>query len=170
MPRAWRLQRDQLGRCMAGLLVVSGLLCSVWIGLGAQTTAKAEPPTPPRPGLVTPVRVVEVYDGDTVTVEWTLRARVRLLDCWAPEIRTTDTEEKQRGLAAKAHLQQLCDGQQALLEIPTSEASGLQELFTFGRVLGRIWVGEQDVSAQMVRDGFATARKSIHNDTTRDAD
>lgn len=137
--------------------MVSGLLWSA---------VPAAPPTPPSPGLVTPVRVVEVYDGDTVTVEWTVRARVRLLDCWAAEIRTTDPEEKQRGLAAKAYLQQLAEGQPALLQIPTSDASGLQDLFTFGRVLGRLWIAGEEVSAQMVAAGHASKRKSIHTEET----
>jgi len=40
----------------------------------------------PKPELSVPCKITEVYDGDTVTVEVTLTARVRLLDCWAPEL------------------------------------------------------------------------------------
>jgi len=39
-----------------------------------------------------------VVDGDTITVELKIPVRVRLLDCWAPETRTKDAEEKKKGI------------------------------------------------------------------------
>ena len=45
-------------------------------------------------GLTAQCKVLDVYDGDTVTVEVRTIARVRLLDCWAPEVRTKDVAEK----------------------------------------------------------------------------
>lgn len=113
----------------------------------------------PRPGIVSRVQVTDVYDGDTVDVTLTRRVRVRLLDCWAPEIRTHDDEEKRQGLAARNFLKEFAEGQDAILEIPTEEATGLDDVFTFGRVLGRLYVRGKNVSAVMVQEGHATATK-----------
>ena len=38
-------------------------------------------------GLTLPGNVLDVHDGDTVTVEVKRTLRIRLLDCWAPELR-----------------------------------------------------------------------------------
>ena len=43
---------------------------------------------------ILPAKVVSVQDGDTITVEFSFRANIRLKDCWAPETRTKDEEEK----------------------------------------------------------------------------
>lgn len=112
----------------------------------------------PRPGWVTPAQVVRVYDGDTVVVEVTKRFHVRLLDCWAAEIRTRDQDEKARGLAARDYLRGLIDGREVLLEVP---ADGLEigKSFSFGRVLGRIYLDGRDVARQVVEAGHATKTK-----------
>lgn len=113
----------------------------------------------PEPGWTTHATVDRVIDGDTVDVTITRHVRVRLLDCWAPESRTTETAEKQRGLAAKKHLETLIGGE-VILQVPTQCEGDLSELFTFGRVLGRIYNDSGDVSRQMVAAGHATASKA----------
>lgn len=115
----------------------------------------------PPHGVSAHCRVVEVYDGDTITVEIVRRARVRLLDNWAPEVRTTDNAEKARGLAAKEFLRQLAEGKEGTIFIPTDEATTLDDVFTFGRVLGHVWVnGERkSLSERMVDEGFSTTDK-----------
>lgn len=111
---------------------------------------------PPQPGVVVRCRVVEVTDGDTVTVEIRQRVRVRLLDCWAPETRTTDPDEKARGLAAKRYVERQAMGKPAILEVPTADARRADDVLTFGRVLGRLWIDGRDLSASTVAAGHAT--------------
>ena len=111
-------------------------------------------------GWTVPVRIVQVYDGDTVVVELTKRVRVRLLDCWAPEVRTKDVSEKKKGYESKDHLKKIIpEGSEAILHIPGSIDVGRS--ITFGRFLGHIWPkgGKQDVSAQQVEAGHATKTK-----------
>ena len=49
----------------------------------------------PPVGLTTKVRVTNVVDGDTIDVEIVKNIRIRLRDCWWPETRTRDLEEKE---------------------------------------------------------------------------
>lgn len=115
----------------------------------------------PQPTINVPCKVVDVYDGDTVTVRVTFDIRVRLLDCWAPEVKTKDKEEKARGIESRQRMKELAEGKQGLLVVPLSDADRLDDIFTFGRLLGRIYIegNPQDVSSIMVRDGFATKTK-----------
>lgn len=134
----------------------------------------------PRPGLTVPCEVVEWHDGDTCTVNVTVPIRVRLLDCWAPETHgrsLTDAErkmspdkqkqiqrdienEKQRGFDSKASAMKFApNGSKAVLEIPFDGAERSDDLFTMGRVLGRVWIGGKDVSALQVDSGHAKRSK-----------
>lgn len=118
-------------------------------------------PHAPEAGLTVDGQVVRIIDGDTVEFEVTRRIRVRLLDCWAPETRTTDAFEKQRGLAAKAYLEKLLAGAVGCrLFIPASQDGELSDLFTLGRVLGKIWTSgaRLSLSELMVHAGHATPR------------
>ena len=103
------------------------------------------------PQLVLPCRVVSVHDGDTLTAEVTLRANIRLLDCWAPELREAG------GVESRAKLTELASGKTGLLTIPLGDDLG--DSLTFGRVLGRIEVDVMDVSRQTVESGHATRTK-----------
>jgi endonuclease YncB( thermonuclease family) len=128
----------------------------------------------PPPGVTGACRIVEVYDGDTVTVEFTVRARVRLVDCWADEIRTTDDAEKVRGLAARDHLAALCGmtwddaakrwtgSTPAVLFSPFTGDGDMGSLFTMSRLVGRLWLsdGKRDLSALQIKAGHAFASKS----------
>lgn len=123
---------------------------------------------PPEPGITTRCVVARVIDGDTVEVSITKILTVRLLDCWAPETRTTDLEEKARGLAAKAHLEDLAEGRFALLHVPADESGRVGDVFTMGRVLGDLWISPGtrfiprelvNVAEEMVAHGFATKTK-----------
>jgi endonuclease YncB( thermonuclease family) len=129
---------------------------------------QVEPKPPPR-GLSTVARVVEVYDGDTVTVQPLLpEMRIRLLDCWAPEIRTTDAAEKRRGFESRDHLRGMLPvGSLVRLHIPTTKRLG--DAFTFGRPLGNIWRdidgdGVDDwINGRQVADGYATTTNERPN-------
>lgn len=115
----------------------------------------------PTPGLTARAIVTNVVDGDTVDVELRIDARIRLLDCWAPESRTTDGNEKQRGLASKANLETLAQTESAIVVIPFNHASSLADVLTLDRILGRIWMDGQDydLSTQQVLAGHAASAK-----------
>ena len=124
----------------------------------------------PPAGLTTKVVVTNVVDGDTIDVQIIKTIRVRLNDCWCPETRTRDLEEKEKGLAAKAHIKTLLGEQelyfgeskykQAILHIPADEDDDIKDILTLNRILGYIFVDGQDVSSKMVADGHATKTKN----------
>lgn len=115
--------------------------------------------TEPRGTISVPCEVVEVYDGDTMTVRVSVDLRVRLLDCWAPELKTRDAAEKVKGVAAMEHLRKLApSGAKAQLTIPLN-GDRLDDILTFGRVLGRVSVDGKDLSEQQVKAGHARVMK-----------
>jgi len=135
---------------------------------------------PPDPKLVVPCEIVSWHDGDTGTVRIVADLRVRLSDCWAPELtgrRLTEAEkklpleqqraiteriaaEKQRGLDSLNSIQRMAPvGTKGQLEISLLGVERSDDLFTLGRVLGRVWVNGQDLSAQQVAAGKARSAK-----------
>ena len=123
----------------------------------------------PSVGLTTKVLVPNIVDGATVDVQIVKNIRVRLKDCWCPETRTRDLEEKEKGLAAKDHMESLLAQQElyfgdvrykeVVLHIPADEEGDIKDILTMNRVLGYIFVNGEDVSARMVADGHATKEK-----------
>jgi endonuclease YncB( thermonuclease family) len=121
-----------------------------------ESTKMKQPPV----GITTKGSVVNVVDGDTVDIEVTRTIRVRLKDCWCPETRTRDLEEKKKGLAAKDHLMGLLeDSNDVVLFIPADSEGDIKDVFTFSRVLGYIFIDSENVSSRMVADGHATVKK-----------
>jgi len=110
----------------------------------------------PEIGYTTAGRVVKVVDGDTVDIEIRKVIRVRLLDCWAPEVHG---DSKPQGVAAREHLRMLVDGRLVKLAIPSNSEGDLAARFTFGRVLGHLWIDGKNVSEAQVRAGHATRTK-----------
>jgi len=106
----------------------------------------------PTPQLSLPCKVTEVYDGDTVTIELTLTTRVRLLDCWAPELRDAGGKESRDAIKQ-------FEGKAGLIQIPLDKANRLDDVFTFGRILGYVWVDGKSVSEVQVTSGHATKVK-----------
>ena len=103
------------------------------------------------PVLRVPCTVISVHDGDTATVKVEFTVNVRLLDCWAPELNTIN------GVQAKEALKTQIEGKKGILEVNLEE--NLSKMFTFGRILAKISVNEQDSSEFMVKNGFATTSK-----------
>lgn len=118
--------------------------------------------TAPLPGLTAKAKIIHVVDGDTVDLELRIDARIRLLDCYAPESRTTDPEEKKKGLAAKANMELLCQGETGIVHIPFTHAQSLADVLTLDRILGKVWMdnSDTDLSSQQVSDGYASSTKN----------
>lgn len=116
----------------------------------------------PPSGIMRLCRVTEVYDGDTVTVELITRARVRMIDCWAKEVRGTEGEEKALALQARDHLSKLALNKEGEIFIPLDDADRLDDVLSMGRVLGVIWIGDdkQSLSQQQVEAGLASTSKN----------
>ena len=104
---------------------------------------------PPK-GIVTDAKVVNVVDGDTIDLKIEKTIRVRLKDCWCAETRTGDLEEKEKGLAAKHHIEDLLGkrvlyygrkkfSKDVVLFIPADEDGEIKDVFTFNRVLGYVY-------------------------------
>lgn len=129
-------------------IIAATVLCLFAVGLLA---------SPPPHGWSTSCKVINIVDGDTVDVEVRRVIRVRLLDCWAPESRTKDAAEKQRGLAAKEQLRAMADGRDATLFVAGGET--VKDRLTLDRVLGRLWVGGEELSELQVKGGFARGTK-----------
>lgn len=118
----------------------------------------------PQSMIRTQAVVTDVYDGDTVVVDVTTSIRVRMLDCWAPEIKTKNLKEKEEGLKSKTFLNTMIKNEDVvMLEIPMS--GKLSDSLTFGRVLARVYKDvdgdgvPDNLSERMVTNGFATAVK-----------
>lgn len=112
-------------------------------------------------GVIIPAKVVRVLDGDTIEVQVHRTLRIRLLDCWAPETRTTDQEEKRLGMLSKAHLQAHAINEDVIVEIPMEADGKFGDAMSMGRILGRVRIADtnQDLSDLQVAAGHATKEK-----------
>lgn len=101
-----------------------------------------------------------VVDGDTIDAiidlgfdVW-VKKRVRLYDIDAPEARTRDLEEKNKGKAAKARLIEiLAAANNEFLII--SHGVG-----KYGRCLGELFINNQSVNQQLIVEGMAVKYNS----------
>lgn len=135
------------------MLVALAIVCLT----GMANAADEAWPNKPEPGLTVLGRVIEVHDGDTVTIEVRTKIHVRLLDCWCPEIRTKDPDEKWAGLKAKGVAEMLALEKECTLSVPGSGLKTIGDLTSMGRVLGYVWIGDdpQSLSEQLVAAGVA---------------
>lgn len=144
-------------------LAIFGIVTALAIGIPAPID------TAPPDGLTLPGKIVEVHDGDTVTVEVVTRMRVRLIDCWAPEVMTDrrvapaeQAAAKAAGAASREYLQQMVSRSPACkLHIPRV-GDDLGDVTSMGRVLGKVWLADDathSVSERMVNAGHATRTK-----------
>lgn len=90
-------------------------------------------------------QVVDVYDGDTFTIELCGdRERVRLIGINAPEL------DDELGLAARDYLRSLIAGETVDL------ALGVQERDRYGRLLAYVCLDSLFINLEMVRAGYAS--------------
>ena len=101
-------------------------------------------------------KINRVIDGDTVDLDIdlgfsiTISQRIRLKDIDAPETRTKDLEEKERGLAAKVWLEeQLSREGEWIIETYKEDK--------YGRILGTLYlVGDSvTINEWMINEGIA---------------
>lgn len=111
--------------------------------------------TKPPLSLCLPCVVDKVHDGDTATkVTISVPVQVRYDNCWAPEL-------KQPGGIEARDNAKLAEGKHGRLFIPISDANNLADLFTFGRVVGEIYLDgvPESESKRQVKAGHASTTK-----------
>ncbi len=123
--------------------------------------------TPPKENqseLVVPAKVASVYDGDTITLQFNLKVNTRLLDCYAPEVRSKDKAEKENGIKSKDFLKtMLKENDEVMVRIPLTD--NISESISLSRVLAYVYKdtdgdGElNNISEEMVEAGHATKTK-----------
>lgn len=89
-------------------------------------------------------------DGDTI--ESPAGVNYRLVGLDTPEIKTRNPQEKVAALAAQKRLQELLGSGEARLEPVTDRGQD-----RYGRELGRLYIGGEDVADIMIREGHARA-------------
>lgn len=113
-------------------------------------------------GITARAIVERVIDGDTLDVVLQFPVRVRLLNCWAPEIRGDSVHQGVKSKLALSGL--LPKGSRVMVNVPTKDAMQVSDVLTFGRVLADVYRehDELSISERMVQDGYATQSKTGH--------
>ena len=114
----------------------------------------------PDTGLCVPVRIERILDGDTIEVavkDSSYRWKIRVIDCWAPELSTPEGRAAQEaaiklaGSAKTVHVH---------LPLPKRPSNLLGSLITFDRLLGHVWLDDtRSFATEMVAAGHATREK-----------
>lgn len=125
-------------------------------------------------GLKSWVRVVDVYDGDTITVVMhynnnVYQFAIRLLGIDAPEIRSRDVMEKQRAILVRDRLFSMITGYDgSSLSASTIVKMLLERVYlvwldchdfdAFGRILGDVYLelGVSSLSDELLKEGLVT--------------
>jgi endonuclease YncB( thermonuclease family) len=130
---------------------------------------EGEEMTLPELGWTTDGHVTDVHDGDTITVRVYRDFRVRLRDCWAPELEPIEQRRKWgvkniplgTGAAAHMHLKYLAEGYQVRLHVVGSPDGDFRDSTSMGRVIGDVWLSKNGASLAeaQVKAGHATKEK-----------
>jgi endonuclease YncB( thermonuclease family) len=119
------------------------------------TAQEVEAPKAPAPALILPAKVVEIVDGDTVELEISFRLRVRLAGIDAPELRGGTPESRYAAQLSRDHLRDHAKGEPCILQVPLTGAPTLGHLFSFERLVGRVWVWDECLSELQLANGMA---------------
>jgi endonuclease YncB( thermonuclease family) len=98
-----------------------------------------------KPGLCLPAKCANVVDGDTIDVMVQFKVRIRLENCWCPEIHGP---QKEAGIRAKVAMQKLAEGQPGYVMIPWKDS--LKDMLTLDRVVGSFMANGIDVGKEQV--------------------
>ena len=100
-----------------------------------------------------------VVDGDTIDAmidlgfdTW-VHKRIRLEGIDAPETRTRDLDEKVQGFATKKRLEDLLGAANGIFKL---QSHGVGK---YGRCLGTILIGEQNINELLLSEGLAEVYK-----------
>jgi endonuclease YncB( thermonuclease family) len=124
--------------------------------------------TMPDLGWTTDGHVTDVHDGDTITVRVFRDFRVRLRDCWAPELEAIEARRKwgkyppdNTGAASHLHLKHLAEGFQVRLHIVGSPDGDFRDSTSMGRVIGDVYLLKDgtNLAEAQVKAGHATREK-----------
>lgn len=151
----------------------------VFLNAGPEEETATAPAPPPIEqalplGISLPGKCISVHDGDTMTVEFKFRASVRLLDCWAPELKRHAKdkngndlidkktgkpvlEDNPDGQAAMRSLKRLADDKPCAVFIPFNQDIG--KMTSMGRVLGKVYVNGDELGYEQVRLKHASKTK-----------
>jgi len=125
----------------------------------------------PRLGICLPVEYVRSIDGDTLDLQLpggSLKWRVRLLNCWAPELYRGSPESKNLGTEALRYADSILSDHEKDIRVwfPVSEDFNLEnenplDLFSFNRLLGFVFVGKYglELGSLLVEAGLASSTK-----------
>ena len=100
-------------------------------------------------------KCLKVVDGDTLDAQVDLGfdiykvIRIRLVGINAPESRTRDLEEKERGLAAKAFVKDILKKHKNYFILQS------QGIGKYGRCLGEIFLGDEKLNDLIINEGHA---------------
>jgi micrococcal nuclease len=97
--------------------------------------------------------VIDVYDGDTITVAFWVgwqrySFKFRLSGIDTPEIRTKNRTEKALGIAAKEYLEDCILHKSVKLVFADSEDK-------YGRLMGTVMLRGEDINQKLVDKGYA---------------
>lgn len=125
--------------------------------LGLLTFSGGEQPvsTAPEPGWTAEAQCVGVHDGDTLTIVVRKTYRIRLLDCWAPEV---TGPQKAAGIKSLQSLQNMALGRVCTVFVPEKQED-IGKSTSMSRFLGRVWVHGQDISQAQCDAGMACKTK-----------
>lgn len=107
-----------------------------------------------KPCLQVPIKITRIIDGDTLEGDVLVKVHVRLLDCYCDEANTL------QGELATSHLKELALGETGTLTVPYTPGKGLWQMFSFGRILGKVTVDKVDLSEAQCLAGHATREKT----------
>lgn len=123
--------------------------------------------------LCTDARVVDVYDGDTITCvipvfKTYFRFQIRLFGINACEIRNKDNQLKQKAFEArKKIIDTICPQNEIPIDCDRNAIQGLLKCNTvivrlqcykfdkYGRVLAKVFAGESDISSILLKSKLA---------------
>jgi endonuclease YncB( thermonuclease family) len=122
----------------------------------------------PELGWISNGHLIRVIDGDTVEVAITRKVRVRLRNCWAPELEPIEQRRRwgkyppdNTGAASHLHLSQLAEGYQVRVFVAGSPDDEFSDVTSMGRVIGDVYLRKDNtnLASAQVAAGHATKER-----------